>query len=167
MLRYFLGLTAGALFAGMIFSPTQAIAQQKSQLVGAWTLVSITQTDKDGKQQEIFGANPKGILMFDGSGQYVQIITRSDTPKFAANSRIKGTPEENSAAVRATTATFGTWTVDEAKKTVTVRYTGSLFPNQVGTDSTRTFSISGDELTVNNPATGSGLISKNVWRRAK
>jgi hypothetical protein len=72
-----------------------------------------------------------------------------------------------SAAVHATTATFGTWTVDEATKTLTIRYTATLFPNQAGTESKRVISVTGDELRVSNPMTGSGMESDTVWRRAK
>ena len=79
----------------------------------------------------------------------------------------KGTPEENTAAVHGTTANFGTWTVDEASKTVNVRYVGGMFPNQAGTESKRTVSLNGDELKVSNPATASGTKSDNVWKRAK
>ena len=163
MLRYF--FTAS--LAAMIFSPTVVAAQQKSPIIGTWTLTAIVQTDKDGKPQAIFGSNPKGILVFDASGQCVQIISSSDTPKFAVNNRLGGTPTENAAAIRGTTANFGTCTFDDAKKTVTQRYVGSVFPNQVGTDSPRTYSMTGDELTLTNPSTGSGLVSKTVWRRAK
>jgi hypothetical protein len=163
MLRYVLA----AALAGMIFNPAFVSAQQKSPVIGAWTLSSIVQTDKDGKPQAVFGSNPKGILVFDASGQCVQIISSSDTPKFAVNSRLGGTPTENAAAIRGTTANFGTCTFDDAKKTVTQRYVGSVFPNQVGTDSPRTYTLMGDELTLTNPSTGSGLISKTVWRRAK
>ena len=57
-----------------------------------------------------------------------------DVPKFKANNRQQGTPEENTAAVRGTTATFGTWSIDEASKTITVRNVGGLFlTNQVET----------------------------------
>ena len=106
--------------------PAGALAQQKSlkeQLAGTWTLVSIDQTDKDGKKQQLFGPNPKGIQVLDASGKYSQIILRSDTAKFKANNR---------------PANFGTWSVDEASKTLIVRYEGSLFPNQAGTESKRT-----------------------------
>ena len=116
---------------------------------------------------QLFGANPKGTQVFDVSGQWVQIIWNPDVGKFKVNSRIKGTPEENTAAVHATTATFGTWTVDEATKTLTIRYTGSLFPNQVGTKSKRVISMTGDELRISNPMTASGMKSDTVWRRAK
>ena len=79
--------------------------------------------------------------MFDASGQCVQIISSSDTPKFAANNRLGGTPTENATAIRGKTANFGTCTFDDAKKTVTVRYVGSVFPNQVGSDSARTYTL--------------------------
>jgi len=169
--RFLIGFPAAVLLCtGLAFGVTDAPAQQKSlkdQLVGTWTLVSIEQTDKEGRKQDLFGSNPRGIQVFDVSGQWVQIITRSDVPNFAVNNRQKGTPEENSAAVRGATASFGTWTVDEGSKTLTVRYTGGLFPNQVGTDSKRTISVTGDELRVNNPVTASGVMSNTVWRRAK
>jgi Lipocalin-like domain len=170
MTRRFALPIAALLGASLAFGISNVPAQQKplkDQLVGTWTLVSIDQTDKDGKKQEIFGANPRGIQVFAASGQWVQIITRSDVPKFAVNNRQKGTPDENTAAVRGATATFGTWTVDDASKTLTVRYVGSMFPNQVGTESKRTINVTGDELKVTNPATASGVISNTVWRRAK
>ena len=58
-----------------------------------------------------------------------------DRPNFKVNNRLEGTPDENKAAVHGTTATFGTWSVDEANKTITVRNEGSMFPNQVGSGS--------------------------------
>jgi hypothetical protein len=155
---------------GLAMLAGSAGAQQKSlqqQLVGTWNLVSVDQTDSQGKKHQLFGPNPKGSQVLDASGQYVQIIWRSDVPKFKANSRLNGTAEENAATVHGTTANFGTWTVDEASKTLTVRYVGSLFPNQAGSESKRTVSVTGDELRVTNPATGSGMRSDTVWRRAK
>jgi len=107
------------------------------------------------------------MLVLDASGQYSQIIVRSDVPKFKADNRLKGSPEENTAAVHGTTATFGTWKVDEASKTLTVSYTGGMYPNQTGTDGKRSISVAGDQLTINNPATASGMKSDSVWKRAK
>ena len=62
---------ASALFAG---SGGMAWAQQKplkGQLVGAWTLVSIEVTSKNGAKGPGFGGpNAKGILILDASGRY-------------------------------------------------------------------------------------------------
>jgi hypothetical protein len=117
---------------------------------------------------QLFGPNPKGILVFDASGQTVQIIVNPGVPKFKINNRLKGTPEENTAAVHGTTATFGTFTVDESSKTITVRNAGGMFPGLAGTDTKRIVtSVTAGELKFTNPATAAGMRADNVWRRAK
>jgi hypothetical protein len=157
-----LALFTAALLGSVLWAGT-ASAQQKSfkdQIAGAWILVSTDNTAPDGSKHQIWGANPKGMLILDASGRFSQIIVRSDRPKFKANNRMQGSPEENAAAVQGTTATFGSWSVNEADKTLTVRNEGSMFPNQVGTESKRPISVSEDELKVTNPSTASGLRSE-------
>lgn len=156
--------------AGLILLPGTAASQQKSlkeQIAGTWQIISTDQTAPDGTKHQLFGPNPKGIFVLDPSGQYAQIIVRPDRPKFKANNRQKGSPEENQAAVQGTTATFGTWSVDEASKTLVVRITSGMYPNQEGEESKRPVSVSGDELKITNPSTASGMRSENVWKRAK
>ena len=53
-------------------------------------------------------------------------IVHPDRPNFKVNNRLEGTPEENTAAVHGTTATFGTWSVDEASTTLIVRNEGGM-----------------------------------------
>jgi hypothetical protein len=145
-------------------------AQQKSakeQIAGAWTVVSTYQTAPDGTKHQLFGPNPKGILVLDRSGAYVQIIVRPGREKFKANNRLKGTPEENTAAVHGTTAAFGTWSIDQTGKLLTVKIESGMYPNQDGSVSTRTISVNGDELRIINPSTASGMKAENVWRRIK
>jgi len=169
--RILLGLTTTALLCTVVvFSASQAPAQKslKEQITGTWIAVSNDSTAPDGKKVQLFGPNPKGVLVFDASGQYSQIISHPDVPHFKINNRQQGTPAENTAAVRGTTATFGTWTIDEASKTITVRNVGGMFPNQAGTDTKRLIvSVTADELKLTNPLTASGMRSDNVWRRAK
>jgi len=153
---------------GFALLPSSALAQQKGlkeQLVGTWTIVSNDSVAPDGTKHQLFGANPKGILVIAANGQYAQIIVRPDTPKFKVNNRLEGTAEENKAAVHGTTATFGTWSFDEASKTLTVRYEGGMFPNQAGMEGKRTISVTGDLLKINNPATAAGMKSDSVWKR--
>jgi hypothetical protein len=144
-----------------------ALAQQKGlgkQLVGTWTFVSTTsQADGGGS---MWGDKPKGLLVFTDNGRYSLTIMRSDVPKFAANNRLKGTPEENKAAVHGITTHFGTYSVNEADKTFTIQIEGSGYPNMVGTQQKRSFSITGTELKYTNPAPSSGgKPSEVVWRR--
>jgi hypothetical protein len=65
-------------------------------------------------------------------GHFAQFITRSDLPKFAAGTADKGTPDENKAVLSGFVASFGTYTVDEADKTVITNVEGSVFPNSLG-----------------------------------
>jgi hypothetical protein len=162
-----LALVTTALLGSVLWAGTASAQSLKDQIVGAWILASTDNTAPDGSKQQIWGPNPTGMLVLDASGRFTQIIVRSDRPKFKANNRMQGSAEENAAAVQGTTATFGSWSVNEADKTLTVRNEGSMFPNQVGTESKRPISVSGDELKVTNPSTASGLRSDNVWRRAK
>ena len=61
------------------------------------------------------------------------------------------------AAVHGGIGTFGTYTEsNEANKTFTVRFEGSTYPNNTGTEQTRPFTITGDELKVINPASSAG-----------
>ena len=170
--RTIFGLTTAALLCtGVVFGASHAPAQQKSlkeQVVGTWLIVSVDNTAPDGKKSQTFGPNPKGLLIFEANGQYSQIIVSPDVPKFKVNNRLKGTPEENTAAVHGTTANFGTWTIDEASKTITVRTEGGMFPNGAGEETKRIISsVTADELKLSNPLTSFGMRSDNVWRRAK
>ena len=151
----------------LLVAPT--FAQQKSlkeQLVGTWTLVSLTTQRSDGSLQ--WGSNPKGMLIFTDNGHFSSHVMRSDRPKFTSNNRLTGTADENKLAVQGNVASFGTYTVDEAKKTFTLRYDGSSYPNLEGSTSTRPFTIAGDELHVTNPApTTGGPASQQVFKRVK
>jgi hypothetical protein len=144
--------------------PAQA-QSLKQQLVGTWTLVSSTSKLPDGSPA--WGTNPKGLLIFTENGYFSSQIVRSDIPKFASQNRAQGTPEENRAVVQGSIGTFGTYTVDETKKTYTLKFEGSSFPNRTGTEQTRPLTIVGDELKVTNPSTTVGGSSEAIYKRAK
>jgi len=156
---------------GLALLPGSAVSQQKplkEQLVGTWTIVSNDNVAPDGTKRQIFGANPKGILMFEANGRYAQIFVRPDRPKFKANNRLQGTPEEIRAAYEGALVHFGTWSVTEADKIIVIRTEGALYPNQEGTEGKRTIvNLTADELKLANPASGAGGTTEAVFRRAK
>jgi hypothetical protein len=163
MLLALAGLTAGLITPA--FSQTTA-----KDLVGTWTLVSIT-LEKDGTKTDFYGPNPQGQRTYDANGHFSEIITRSDLPKFASYNRQAGTPEENKAIVQGSIAFFGTYSVDEtADRTIVTQHVENCtFPNWNGSDRKLSSEISGDELnqtTISTASTGTGAAHL-VWKRAK
>jgi len=72
--------------------------------------------------------SPKGLLIFTSDGRFSQIHV-GDVPRIASNNRLTGTPEEYGAIMRGSLSVFGTYTVDEEKRTVTYKIVSSSFPN--------------------------------------
>jgi hypothetical protein len=157
---------------GLALVPSSAVSQQKllkDQLVGAWTLVSSEITAPDStKRQGAGGPNPRGILILDASGRYAHMAGRPDRPKFktSGNLRLDTPAAEFAEAARAFAANFGTWSVNEADKTLTSRLEAALIPNNEGSEIKESISLAGDELKlVANLA--SGGRGEAVYRRAK
>ena len=150
----------------------EASAQQKSlrdQLIGTWHFVVAEVTAPDGKKSFPFGETPKGMLVFTPDGHFTQIHVASDVPKIASNNRLTGTPEEYGAIMRRSLSVFGTYTVDEEKKTVTYKIISSTFPNWEGEAQTRTIDkLTAEEFVNTNPNVAGGRGSAaNLYRRVK
>ena len=160
---------SAVMVCGLVWPAGPGDAQQKSlkgQLVGTWVLSSASEKRADGADR--WGSNPKGMLVFDGAGRYVLVINRGDLPKFAANRVDGGTAEENQAVLRGMIATFGTYTVNEADRTIVTQVEGGSFPNlQGGTQRRVLKAISADEFTYANPATTAGTTAEVTWKRAR
>ena len=156
---------------GLVMPATGAVSQQgslKQQLVGAWTLVSIIATDKAGNKSDRRGPNPKGLLIFDASGRYSILTARADLPNFKVDNVNQGTAEENKAVMTGMIANVGTWSVDEATKTITTHVEAGSYPNLNGNTQTRVISaLTPDELRYTNGASVSGTVDEATWRRAK
>ena len=153
---------------GAVLPLGDAVAQQKNwkeQLVGTWTYVSVDIVRADGSRIPLFGLNPSGIASFDANGRYVLVTTRTGLPKFASNNRNQGTAEENKAVVEGAIAHFGTYTVNEADKTITFHIQTSTFPNWNGIDQKRPFTVTATELKWTTAAS-SGGTAEVILRRA-
>ncbi len=166
--RLALTMLIGAMLAGVAGT---ALAQQKGktlkkQIVGTWTFVSALDVKADGTKSNRWGSNPKGIFMFDRNGNFAQFITRSDLPKFGAKRIDQGTAEEFKAVMSGLVASFGTYTVNEAEKTVITHVEGSVLPDLVGVDQKRKIvSLTASELKYTNPTTVTGLAAETTWKR--
>jgi hypothetical protein len=164
--------TAAALLALALSAGTaaaQPAASLKDRIVGSWDFVVAEVAAPDGKKSFPFGETPRGILIFTADGRFAQIHVAGDVSKIASNNRMTGTPEEYAAIMRRSLSVFGTWTVDEEKKTVTYNIVSSSFPNWEGEAQTRNIDkLTADEFVNTNPNVGGGRGSaSNFYRRVK
>jgi hypothetical protein len=63
-----------------------AMGQQNpptEQLLGTWSLLSHEASRPDGSKVLPYGANPKGIAVFDAGGHFIISVMRSDRQKYA------------------------------------------------------------------------------------
>lgn len=159
-----------ALMAALLLFASEAAAQGlKQQIVGTWDFVVAEITGADGKKSFPFGETPKGVLIFTTDGRFAQIHVASDLPKIASGNRLTGTAEEYAAINRRSLSVFGSYTVDEEKKTVTFKIVSSTFPNWEGEAQTRTIDkLTADEFVNTNPNVAGGRGSaSNYYKRAK
>jgi hypothetical protein len=167
--RNILSISAIVAFS-LALLPGGAVGQQKSvkeQIVGVWTLVSFDSFDGSGaKIPNMEGGNLKGQYIFADNGRMsFQII--SEFPKLASNERLKSTPAEDKAVARGVLSYFGSYSVNEADKTVSLSIERSSFPNQVASSVKRVATFTGDELKLDNPGRLAGGRTVTVWRRVK
>ena len=123
----------------------------------------------DGSQLKQFGANPKGINVFDANGRFLLMVASADNAKIASKDpSSKTNSQEEGGLTVESIAYYGTYTVDEAEKVVFLHLEASTFPNQIGTDRKLTItSLTADELKYSNPAAISGVQVRQVWKRAE
>jgi len=153
----------------LALTTTAAAQNLQNQLIGTWDFVVAQVKAPDGKISFPFGESPKGILIFTPDGRFAQVHVAGDVPKIASNNRLTGTPQEYAEIMRRSISVFGTYTIDEAKKTVTYHIASSSFPNWQGEAQTRTIDrLTADEFVNTNPNVAGGRGSaSNFYRRAK
>ncbi|MFZ2066724.1 MAG: hypothetical protein WAV27_12150 [Xanthobacteraceae bacterium] len=136
------------LLVGLVLM-SSALAQSaatslKQQLVGHWQLVSVALGDGTP-----YGAAPQGSMFLDTEG-HLSVIVISDGG--ARN-----------------ISYFGTYTVDDAAKSMTIHVDGSSggSGNTSGRSFKRLLQLQGNELVMTNeaPANGPGVI-KQTWKQA-
>lgn len=143
-----------------------------SRLVGTWRLLSFVEERPDGQRVPSgrYGPNVAGLIVYDKAGNMTAQLVNPDRPRFDAENATLGTPEEVKAAFDGYNAYFGTYTVDESASTIRHRVLANLFPNAVGTEFVRKFTLEGNRLTLELPPMqiqGEQRIVKLIWQRAQ
>lgn len=144
---------------------TAADATHDFPLAGTWTLQAADVLHPDGSRTSDYGANPKGRLMIDTQGRYSLQILRSERPRFAADTKAKGTTAEYRAAVMGSSTHYGTIKIDSKRHRLIFHIDGASFPNWEGQQQIRSFQVHGDVLSYRVPPRPNGDVPISVWRR--
>jgi ketosteroid isomerase-like protein len=118
-------------------SPTSELSA-RDRLMGSWRQVSDEETLPNGsvvRQDEI------GLVTYDASGHMSEQVMR----RSASDVQV---PSDSIYLNNGFDAYFGTYTIDEAKHTITHRVEGSVARQLVGKDLVRSFAFEGDRLTL-------------------
>ena len=120
------------------------------RIVGTWSFAASVNTRKDGSTFDRWGANPKGLFMFDRGGHYSQIIVGSESRVFGAK----------------TFCSFGAYSIDEANKVLVTQIEGCSVSKISGTTQLRTILwLTAEEFKYTNPITTNGSTADVLWKR--
>jgi hypothetical protein len=101
---------------------------------------------EDGEERSNMTPDTVGYLIYTADGHMAYQRMQSICPAFASGDLQGGTPEERLAAFDNINCYCGTYDVRD--NTVVHHVEAASFPNSVGRDLVRTFTLSGDELRV-------------------
>jgi len=152
--------------AAALSLPLVCAAQSLSKSLSgtSWSLVSADMVDPKGaKRGLVEGKDPKGSLTFGANGRYSYMVI-ADMPKFAGD-RVESTPAEDKTVARGLLANFGTYSIDDATGTLTLKIERSSYPTQNGTSGKRKVTLKGDQLVMENEARTKGGTTKVVWKK--
>jgi hypothetical protein len=145
-----IGMAAAAMPSRVGAEPTHAPDSISGRLVGTWSFVSSVTTRKDGGTFDRWGANPKGIFMFDRGGNYAQIIIGSESKMFGAK----------------IFCAFGTYSVEDEKRLLVTRIESCSTPRLTGAIQNRgILLLTEGEFKYSNPLTSSGASAEALWKR--
>jgi hypothetical protein len=120
-------LVASLVVLAISFAVPTFAQQQKSLkelIVGTWLLESVYDQTQDGVKHNPWGDGVKGIAMYDATGHYSSQIIAADRSKTASDNPRMPVGQVN--------CHFGTYTVDEAAKTLTSHIERCTFPQWEG-----------------------------------
>ena len=140
--------------SALMLLPTGVVAQQKSlkeQIQGPWSLASCNSTTAKGEKTVYCANNPRGILILAGNGNFALTIIAG------------GRKDANDPAIA---ANFGTWSVNEADKTLTRHFVGAREPANEGRDSKVNISLNEGEMRLTGPGF-QGEHLDSTYRRFK
>jgi hypothetical protein len=145
--------------------PSNTAAQR---IVGSWQLMTRTVSRSDGTKivDPVLGEKPTGRLVYDAAGAMSLQMMRTGR-KNAISSPASARDRSNPRVILGYDSYFGHYTVDEKAGTVTHHVEGSLFPEDLGEDWVRPFTLEGNTLTLRLTSPSDGLTRTLVFQRMR
>ena len=166
-------LTTLVIVVVLAFVSLCSAQSDKDKVIGTWKLIAIEDTSPNPAFPDL---NPVGYITYDSAGRMaMQMIRRSDIPKFKSNDLAKATDAEIKAAFLAYGAYYGTYEVHQKEGLIIHQVEGNLFPNNIGNENIRYYEISGDRITLIVTSRGkdgkippkSASKRRLIWERVK
>ena len=157
-----------ALAFAVVLAIAPASHAQTISVVGTWKLISYETVTPAGVRTFPLGEDAIGLLIYQPSGRMSVQFMRRDRPRFKSGDAWRGSLEEEKAAFEGFFSYAGRYTVDPGRGVVTHHIEISSAPNYVGTDVERTFSLSGNRVTLRTPQrqlAGQTSSSILIWER--
>jgi hypothetical protein len=139
-----------------------------SQLIGTWRLVSNTLEEvASGRKTDLMGKDPIGFISYGADGRMMILQVRSDRAKPRG---VVPTPTEAEALFKSFLGYAGTYSI--SGNTITHHVDVSWNETWTGTDQVRTFSFSGNRVTLATEASADPIhgivgVRRLVWEKVK
>ncbi|OKH14989.1 hypothetical protein NIES592_08940 [Fischerella major NIES-592] len=151
-------------------------SMEHNPLLGTWKLISATAINPDGTvEPEVYGPNPTGYITYTPEGRMMVIFSKRDRLALTGDIRSPFSkeiqslpPQECLQAFSTFNAYAGIYTIEGNKVTHHVEI--ASIPNRVGTDLVRTFTLNGNQVTLQTPPTQTAGVEKVfelVWEKVE
>jgi hypothetical protein len=138
-------------------------------LIGTWELVSRQDHNAAGnlRPDPNLGADPLGLLIYDRGGRFAAQFMKRDRTQSVQAAPVAPSAN-NTRAKDGYDAYFGTYVVDDERRTVTQTLQAALSAENVGHVVTREMAVEGNTLTISLNTTsvqGEAVTRTLRWRR--
>jgi hypothetical protein len=164
-MKYLLRCAVYAVFS-ILLAATASADPVPPQLIGTWRLVSNTLEEiASGRKTDLMGKDPIGFISYGANGRMMILQVRSDRAKPQG---AVPTPPEAEALFKSFLGYAGTYSI--SGNTITHHVDLSWNESWTGTDQVRTFSFSGNRVTLATEASADPIhgivgVRRLVWEK--
>jgi hypothetical protein len=145
--------------SGLAVEGARALSELEDRFVGIWKLVAIERR-RDGELLPVPGEYSTGLLIYTSTGHMSVQLMKPDREKFV---EARSSGKSAKATLESYLAYFGTFTVNEADRTITHHKQGDLYPGR-NPDSVRSYRFSDNRLMLV-PIEAEKTVTTVIWER--